>query len=366
MPAVRRHRYQVVSGGVHGQSQNFVAVSLVAPGLAVLVFRGGPHPNSLICRGGEESSGGGGGGGAHGAVEGHRVDLLRVARQLRQHLAGLQVRQQHVFVCAARQNHLRSASFRTRAGIRRSCSSLACAGAVRLRRHGEVRVHSDTGDARLVVCLVRCVRCLRGHAFHGFLADHCGSALACLAASRELGTGRHQLLHHGLLQTALRLLRLLLRFHCFHRRTRICCTIGILCMVGGEPLRLHVGKLPACLVPLLHQPSDHSAGCVVLVQGLGKLLTSCVEVLLQSKCLYHNFIPLVLERHKQTRNTCSRNGARTKRFVCLHNNKVINCKTLSSNWAFPLVFDSLLNKSLLKQQAACLGNNGLLWNLTRY
>ncbi len=50
----------------------------------------------------------------------------------------------------------------------------------------------------------------------------------------------------------------------------------------------------------------------------------------------------------------------------LHNKKVVNCKILSSYGAFSLVFNSLFNKSLLKKQATCFGNNWLLWNLAGY
>lgn len=261
------------------------------------------HPHSLVGRCRENGGAGGRGRRAGSAVEGHRRHGLRVARQLRQHLAAVQLGQQHALIRAAGQHNADTLSLAV-PGIGRRPAALVTV-AVATASHVKVRVHCHACDAGGLVGFVWGVGGCNSETLYGLFAHHgsCSSpAFFGLATGRQLCTSGHQVLHHRLLQLTHRLLRgvglvvVCAHLHCTILSVSRCTIVDS----GAGALHLQVSELLPCLVALLHESRNHSAGSVVLVQGLGQLLASGVQVLLEREGLQHHFVPFILECHQQT------------------------------------------------------------------
>mmetsp|Transcript_39681 Transcript_39681/g.68004 ORF Transcript_39681/g.68004 Transcript_39681/m.68004 type:complete len:231 (+) Transcript_39681:1338-2030(+) len=122
---------------------------------------------------------------------------------------------------------------------------------------------------------------------------------------------------------------------------------------GRRPRRagLRLGQGLARVVPLLDQPRDHAASCVVLVEGLGKLLPQVLVLLLQRVGLQHQSVPLVLEQIKHARDAGGRHRPRLHCRAHLERQQVRRLQRVAGDRALAGALDVLFHNRPLEQVA---------------
>lgn len=118
------------------------------------------------------------------------------------------------------------------------------------------------------------------------------------------------------------------------------------------------------IVALLGQAGDDPNGSVMLVKGVGQLVTCLRQLLLEAERVESQGIPFVLEGGKEGGDRCQGRGSGLDDAGGFDGQEVLEVEFVTGDGVLAVLLDVLLDEALLEDGACLLGNDWLLGSLT--